>query len=569
MTPIDKSLVISNIYSLRKGSELNFEENIDYLESLKNIFSAEELISSILSFCLTSKETKVLSSRHGISSSTVVTLEMLGKHFKVTRERIRQIQAKAERKLRHPSKSIYLFAILNTLLPDLNKNLFGNSGMIFKSHSKEIFKLLSNVDRFLITMCYGNFNEFLNRNSRMIDDVWMKEITLSKEEFQNSKDKQSRNSFNGYIKIEQDSCFWPITLREISSRTHLSKYLLERHYSQNKSFVIEGDLVKVTKLRETQKVVYILRESQSPLNINQVYERYRELFSKNVKLRNVAAALGHSNEVTLYERGTYCLDEQISINETLLVDIKDRVHQFLIERNEYCSSKYIHKELFKERSNYYNHQLTYYVLHSLLQKDGRFIVKRGLMIGLKDKKFSGTFSSLSDEVYQIIESKGPISEVKIIEALSSRRDVFTINNIINDDDRLCSIQYPLEMVKFDLVERVIGDEATQEKLFDAIQLNLARSPLSPSELLKRLMSVGFEQNPRAIFHLAKNHENVEALFELKSLSLFKLLNPKKFDTYLNDNSISEYLFNLDSYKENIFLDNSLDESLISSLLWED
>ena len=191
------------------------------------------------------------------------------------------------------------------------------------------------------------------------------------------------------------------------------------------------------------------------------------------------------------------------------------------------------------------------------------------MIGLNDKRFSGTFSSLSDEVYQIIKSKGPISEVEIIEALSLRRDIFGINNIINDSDQLCSVQYPLEVVQFDLVERAIGDERTQEKLFDAIELNLARSSLSPNELLSRLISVGFEQNPRAILHMAKNHENVEATFELKSLSKLKLLNPKRFDEYLNDNSVSEYFSNIDSFREDVFVDHSLDESLISSLLWED
>ena len=69
--------------------------------------------------------------------------------------------------------------------------------------------------------------------------------------------------------------------------------------------------------------------------------------------------------------------------------------------------------------------------------------------------------------------------------------------------------------------------------------------------------------------MAKNHENVEATFELKSLSKLKLLNPKRFDEYLNDNSVSEYFSNIDSFREDVFVDHSLDESLISSLLWED
>ncbi len=54
---------------------------------------------------LTSREAKVLRMRFGIEMSTDHTLEEVGKQFDVTRERIRQIEAKALRKLRHPSRS--------------------------------------------------------------------------------------------------------------------------------------------------------------------------------------------------------------------------------------------------------------------------------------------------------------------------------------------------------------------------------------------------------------------------------------------------------------------------------
>ena len=54
---------------------------------------------------LTPRETKVLRMRFGIDMNTDHTLEEVGKQFDVTRERIRQIEAKALRKLRHPSRS--------------------------------------------------------------------------------------------------------------------------------------------------------------------------------------------------------------------------------------------------------------------------------------------------------------------------------------------------------------------------------------------------------------------------------------------------------------------------------
>ncbi len=62
---------------------------------------------------LTSREAKVLRMRFGIDMNTDHTLEEVGKQFDVTRERIRQIEAKALRKLRHPSRSEKLHSFLD------------------------------------------------------------------------------------------------------------------------------------------------------------------------------------------------------------------------------------------------------------------------------------------------------------------------------------------------------------------------------------------------------------------------------------------------------------------------
>ncbi|MDE0038206.1 MAG: RNA polymerase sigma factor RpoD [Gammaproteobacteria bacterium] len=62
---------------------------------------------------LTAREAKVLRMRFGIDMNTDHTLEEVGKQFDVTRERIRQIEAKALRKLRHPSRSDHLKSFLD------------------------------------------------------------------------------------------------------------------------------------------------------------------------------------------------------------------------------------------------------------------------------------------------------------------------------------------------------------------------------------------------------------------------------------------------------------------------
>ena len=71
-----------------------------------------ETVRSVLSG-LTPREAKVLRMRFGIDMNTDHTLEEVGKQFDVTRERIRQIEAKALRKLRHPSRSETLRSFLD------------------------------------------------------------------------------------------------------------------------------------------------------------------------------------------------------------------------------------------------------------------------------------------------------------------------------------------------------------------------------------------------------------------------------------------------------------------------
>ncbi|WP_210147092.1 RNA polymerase sigma factor RpoD [Shewanella sp. WXL01] len=75
-------------------------------ESLRN--ATHEVLAG-----LTAREAKVLRMRFGIDMNTDHTLEEVGKQFDVTRERIRQIEAKALRKLRHPSRSEILKSFLD------------------------------------------------------------------------------------------------------------------------------------------------------------------------------------------------------------------------------------------------------------------------------------------------------------------------------------------------------------------------------------------------------------------------------------------------------------------------
>ena len=91
----------------------------DFIEDMNNLLPAEaalhgsmrDVVKEVLD-SLTPREAKVLRMRFGVEMSSDQTLEEVGKQFDVTRERIRQIEAKALRKLRHPSRADKLRSFL-------------------------------------------------------------------------------------------------------------------------------------------------------------------------------------------------------------------------------------------------------------------------------------------------------------------------------------------------------------------------------------------------------------------------------------------------------------------------
>jgi RNA polymerase primary sigma factor len=91
----------------------------DFIEDQSTVAPSDAAVNaSLRDVCkdildtLTPREAKVLRMRFGIEMNTDHTLEEVGKQFDVTRERIRQIEAKALRKLRHPSRSEKLRSVL-------------------------------------------------------------------------------------------------------------------------------------------------------------------------------------------------------------------------------------------------------------------------------------------------------------------------------------------------------------------------------------------------------------------------------------------------------------------------
>jgi RNA polymerase primary sigma factor len=85
------------------GDFIEDHNAIQPLDSASKQLLKDQITEVLLT--LTSREQRVLQLRFGLEDGRSRTLEEVGLEFKVTRERIRQIEAKALRKLRHPSRS--------------------------------------------------------------------------------------------------------------------------------------------------------------------------------------------------------------------------------------------------------------------------------------------------------------------------------------------------------------------------------------------------------------------------------------------------------------------------------
>lgn len=110
-TPISMESPIGDDEDSTVGDFIEDKNNYSPIEAA-NLENLREAIKELIEIGLTEREAKVLMMRFGIGMNTDHTLEEVGKQFNVTRERIRQIEAKALRKLKHPSRSAFLKTFL-------------------------------------------------------------------------------------------------------------------------------------------------------------------------------------------------------------------------------------------------------------------------------------------------------------------------------------------------------------------------------------------------------------------------------------------------------------------------
>jgi RNA polymerase primary sigma factor len=110
--PVSLEVPVGEERESHLGDLLMDKRGVSYSESVLN-FDLWEQTAEVLK-TLTPREGEILKMRFGLEDDRVYTLEEVGLHFALTRERIRQIQARALKKLRAPRRNTHLKAFLDS-----------------------------------------------------------------------------------------------------------------------------------------------------------------------------------------------------------------------------------------------------------------------------------------------------------------------------------------------------------------------------------------------------------------------------------------------------------------------
>lgn len=123
---------------------------------------------------LTAKEQKILRMRFGVGMNKQYTLEEIGKQFLVTRERIRQIEAKALKKLRHPCRINNLKSLCMQLRKEIFEQLMNDEiGVVTNESDKHLIKRVDPRITLAVVISEGSLKNWLNKFFLKVGSGWV------------------------------------------------------------------------------------------------------------------------------------------------------------------------------------------------------------------------------------------------------------------------------------------------------------------------------------------------------------------------------------------------------------
>lgn len=473
---------------------------IDFDAFLEIRSQPKATIDRLLKHTLTDRELEIIEYRYGIHARPRSTLEAISKLYSVTRERIRQIEAKAIRKLRLPVYRSVFEAHIEARMPEIWSSLDLSGEIVMESMIPGWRGKLSGWMLLSIDIVFEDIEQLLDATSDLSilpngQKVWVsKQVPIEKRDEiieEILERNTAEHSLTQNIKLAILDGGWPIRMDDIQTRIpHYSKDAISEEFVHKFGAEISGNgIVNTIKLPASTRLILVLKEAGRALQLSEIEAKHNAMFFEEMSVHAISATLQRLDEALIVERGTYNLYENLSLSDEDLVSIKNEVERALKAQNSFISAKVLFREILSHLRSEIAPQINSYTILGICQDDTRFDCRRGLMIGLHDKEFQGEFEQLDDTVEQIVRDRGPISVSDIQELISETRDVI-------DTSIWFSLTKNEEIVAagrgvFNLIERVLGDENTISNMMTAIQIALLPGETSFPVLLLRLESVNF------------------------------------------------------------------------------
>lgn len=297
--------------------------------------SLADIVAKYLSNILSKRPEKVISMRLGLLNGNPKTLEQIANELNLTRERIRQIQIKAEAKLKIAT---YLVQIedIKVLIENVIKKAGG------RIHALEMLNIINNSKGWKDTSSNSNLIIFLSNlfESFNVDndiaylpdfpcDYCNRPMNLILNEMPNNTEMKLTDLSNMVVEnCNKCKCQFYIDNQLYFSVEYLQYYMASRKTISDKYICRNGnicskDLGRIKYGYKHEAIEQIMISCQKPLHFSEVAKIYNEYCNKSEKhsIRSVHGILGNIENVVLWDRGTFMHKNNIICDGQLLEDI--------------------------------------------------------------------------------------------------------------------------------------------------------------------------------------------------------------------------------------------------------
>lgn len=396
------------------------------------------------------------------------TLEESGEIYDVTRERIRQIEKKAKIKLLKAYRNVF-----NQVVNKIDKILDDSYGEVSLVDAASALSMNIDILKLLVSIC---------------SDQCIKPIRVRRGYLFRPSTENNHSEWNETIDEVLYSLKWPINIGEVyEGLQDIPHSYVDRYLEKNRGAKIDGDVIsELRKIPRAAMIVYVFRDAGHALHSSEIARRYSLMFGKGIQEHNAQTVVARMDEALIVERGVYSLYEFLDVSEEIIDKIRHRAYDFIKNEEKYVSSKVLYEELFKNNADYQGIDNAY-IIHGILQDDERFSIRRGLMVGIKGHDSFVEFKPLTDEVHELVESKGPLSASEILKAISGHRKILSVSvsKILENSGKIIRVSPG----RYDTITNVFGESHLVEDLELAIQIALSDHDQSLFELISNIRSL--------------------------------------------------------------------------------